>query len=214
VAERAGRGGRIKGADQGRQNAIFYNNPTYLSNFSGGGSDVQLNFPNKLLDLKSGVLTPSSNWRFVAARTRYYFISVWVDFSSLPDTYTGDPVVSYSGSYIISRTYTLKAKVNNVDVTSQLVGQPALISVYIYNGEYLPLSTFTPTYVKTISSASAHIEGLLFLSAGDSLTFTATYNLTNLTYPSGDPGNPTYAVVPLGADAQSYVQVTEITPEA
>jgi hypothetical protein len=202
---------RIKGAQQGRQNVVFYRNTDLLANANGTATNVVINFPTKIVDLKSTITNPTTNWVFTSARSRFYRISLWVEL-------TGDSDIFYSTSATggiydhlvpppFSKSYLVRTFLDGVDITTSLVGQvgslnyaTAKVLVFDMSGNYYLYTNFLN------SAASAHVEGVVFVPAGSTLTFKHTYAFTMTPLYSGTPD-------PLNIDAKASVEIIEVTPE-
>jgi hypothetical protein len=198
---------RIKGGQQGRQNVVFYQNTSYLTNANGTATNSQINFTSKIIDLKSTVRNPTTAWEFVSPRSRFYFVSFWVQFFGLPN---GSGLLGGVEPATYPRVLNLAAKVNTVSVMGNLIGQEGRLVFSAQNNPDPATGGITPAYLDTLSNTSAHIEGAIFLNAGDSLTVEATYDFS--------PVRIFYTLaaavdVNLNVDAKAYAQITEISPE-
>jgi hypothetical protein len=131
-------------------------------------------------------------------------VSFWVQFSGLPN---GFGLLGGVDPAIYARALNLVAKVNTTSVMSNLIGQEGRL---VFNTWNTPALSTPPAYLDTLSNTSAHIEGAIFLNAGDSLTVEATYDFLPITVFYFGAAN---ADVNINVDAKAYAQITELSPE-
>jgi hypothetical protein len=202
---------RIKGAQQGRQNVVFYRNTALLTNANGSATSQAINFPTRVVDLKSTIIDPTTNWKFVSPRSRFYRVSLWVELTSDDEVFYSTS--STGGIYdslvppAFGKSYTVRTFLDSAEITTSLVGQVGRLTYATSKALVFDMSgNYYIYYNWLVSAASAHVEGVVFVPAGSTLSFTHTYNFGMTPLYLGTPD-------PLNVDAKASVEITEVTPE-